>query len=86
MCWWPNLARLEKPNYPVSNSELSGFGSFQNRNREGVRLEDLKIKGILRLGKILKGDKEPMEKNFKPKAKIAKTGMSGFGNQDVQFL
>jgi hypothetical protein len=46
----------------------------------------LKIKGILRPGKILKGDKEPMEKNFKPKAKVAKTGMSGFGNQDVPFL
>jgi hypothetical protein len=49
-------------------------------NMIGARLKDLKIKDVLRPGKILKGDKEPMEKNSKPKAKVAKTGMSGFEN------
>jgi hypothetical protein len=49
-------------------------------NRIGARLKDLKIKDVLRPGKILKGDKEPMEKNSEPKAKVAKTGMSGFEN------
>jgi hypothetical protein len=77
------LARLEKPNYPISYSGLSGFGSFLNRNREGARLEDLKVKYVLRPGKILEGGKEPMEKNSKPKAKVAKTGRSGFGNRNV---
>jgi hypothetical protein len=37
-------------------------------NRTGARLKDLKIKDVLRPGKILKGDKEPREKNSKPKA------------------
>jgi hypothetical protein len=53
---------------------------------EGARLKDLKIKDVLRSGKILKGDKEPMEKNSKPNAKVTKTGMSGFGNRNVWFL
>jgi hypothetical protein len=80
------LARLEKPDYPVSYSGLSGFGSFQNRNKEGGRPEDLKIKDVLRSGKILEGDKEPMEKNSKPKAEVAKTRRFGFGNWNVRFL
>jgi hypothetical protein len=57
---------------------LSGFDSFQNRNREGVRPEDLKFKDVLRPRKILEGDKEPMEKNFKSKAEVTKTGRSDF--------
>jgi hypothetical protein len=46
----------------------------------------LKIKDVLRPGKILEGDKEPMEKNSKPKAEAAKTERSGFVNQNVRFL
>jgi hypothetical protein len=65
---------------------LPGFSSFQNRNKEGAKLEDLKIKCVLRTGKILKGDKEPMEKNSKPKAKVAKTRMSDFGSRSVRFF
>jgi hypothetical protein len=80
------LARLKKPDYPVSYSGLSGFGSFQNRNREGARLEDPKIKDVLGSRKILKCDKEPLEKNSKPNAKVTKTRMSGFGNRNVRFL
>jgi hypothetical protein len=55
-------------------------------NKTGSRLKDLKIEDVLRPGKILKGDKEPMEKNSKPKAKVAKIGMSGFENRSVQFF
>jgi hypothetical protein len=40
----------------------------------------------LRHGKILECDKELVEKNSKPKAKVAKTGMSGFGNWNAQFF
>jgi hypothetical protein len=36
------------------------------------------MQGVLRPGKILKGVKEPMEKNFKPKVKVAK-------NRNIQF-
>jgi hypothetical protein len=46
-------------------------------NRIGARIEDLKIKDVLRSGKILKGDKEPTEKNSKPKSKVE--------NRNVQF-
>jgi hypothetical protein len=55
-------------------------------NRAGARLKDLKIKDVLRPEKILKGGKEPIEKKSKPKTKVAKTGMSDFGNQSVQFF
>jgi hypothetical protein len=40
----------------------------------------------LRPGKILEGNKELMEKNFKPKAKVAKTGMFSFGEWNVRFF
>jgi hypothetical protein len=66
------------PDSPVS--------AFQNMNKTGARLEDLKIKDVLRPGKILKGDNEPMEKNFKPKAELTKTGMSSFENRSVRFF
>jgi hypothetical protein len=62
------------------------FRQFQNMNMTGARLKDLKIKDVLRPGKILKGGKEPMEKKSKLKAKVAKIGMSGFGNRSVQFF
>jgi hypothetical protein len=49
------LARLGKPDHPVFYFRLSNFSSFQNRNREGAKLKYLKIQGVLRHGKILKG-------------------------------
>jgi hypothetical protein len=71
---------LERPDNPVSYSGLSGFGNFQNRNKEGARLKDLKIKIVLRPRKILEGNKEPIEENSKPKAEVAKTRRPGFEN------
>jgi hypothetical protein len=79
------LARLEKPDHLVSYSRLSGFGGFQNRNREGAKPKDLKIQGVLRHGKILKGIKDPRWKKSKPKAEAAKTGLSGFGYRSIRF-
>jgi hypothetical protein len=55
-------------------------------NRTGARLKDWKIKDVLRPGKILKGDEEPMEKNSKRKAEVTKIGMSSFGNWSVWFI
>jgi hypothetical protein len=52
------LVRLEKLDHPVSYFRLSGFDSFYSKNMEGVKLKDLKIQGVLRHGKILKGIKE----------------------------
>jgi hypothetical protein len=48
-------------------------------------LEDLKIQGVMRHGKILKGIMEPRWKKFKPKAEVTKTGLSDFGYHSVQF-
>jgi hypothetical protein len=45
----------------------------------------LKIKDVLRPEIILEGNKELMEKNSIPKAKVIKTGGSGFGNRGVGF-
>jgi hypothetical protein len=46
----------------------------------------LKIKDVLRTGKILEDDKEPMEKNFKPKIEVAKIERSDFENGNARFL
>jgi hypothetical protein len=45
----------------------------------------LKIQGVLRHGKGLKGIKEPRWKKSKPKAEAAKSGPSDFGYQSIQF-
>jgi hypothetical protein len=53
------LARLEKPDCPVCQTGVSGFASFQSQTEEGAKLEDLKIEGVLKLEKQLKGTKGP---------------------------
>jgi hypothetical protein len=55
------------------------FWQFQGKIKNGAKLEDLKIQGVLRHGKELKGIKEPRWKKSKPKAKAAKTRLSSFG-------
>jgi hypothetical protein len=79
------LARLEKPDHPVSCSGLSDFGSFQNRNREFAKLKDLKIQDVLRHEKILKGIKESRWKKSKAKAKVTKSRLSNFGYRSIRF-
>jgi hypothetical protein len=39
----------------------------------------------LRYGKGIKNIKEPRWKKFKPEAKVAKTGLCGFGYQSIWF-
>jgi hypothetical protein len=80
------LVRLKKLDHPVFDSGLSGSGSFQNRNREGPKLKDLKIQDILRHEKILKSEKEPIWRKSKPKAEVAKTKLPGFKNRSARFL
>jgi hypothetical protein len=55
-------------------------------NMEGVKLKDLKIQGVLRHGKILKGIKKPRWKKSKPKAKVTKIGQFSFGYQSIWFF
>jgi hypothetical protein len=77
------LVSPEKSDHPISYSRLSHFGSFENRNKEGAKLEDLKIQGALRHEKRVKGIKEPRWEKFKPKAEAAKIGLFGFGYRNI---
>jgi hypothetical protein len=83
MCWWPNLARLEKSDAPVFYSGWSDFDCFRTWTWREL---NLKIKDVLRPVKILKGDMEPLEKDSKPKAEVTKTGMCGFGKRSVRVF
>jgi hypothetical protein len=38
------LLMIKFYDYPIFYFGLSGFGSFQNRNRDGAKVEDLKFK------------------------------------------
>jgi hypothetical protein len=58
------------------------FWKFQGKTKEGVKLKDLKIQGVLMHEKLLKGIKEPRWKKSKPKAEIAKIGLSVFSITD----
>jgi hypothetical protein len=62
------------------------FWQFQGKTKKRVKLKDLKIQDVLRLGKGLKGIKEPRWKKSKPKSEAAKTRLSGFGYQSIQFF
>jgi hypothetical protein len=62
------------------------FYQFQGNTKEGAKLEDLKIQCVLRHGKGLKGIKEPRWKKSKPKAEVAKTGLSGLGYRSIRFF
>jgi hypothetical protein len=53
---------------------------------EGAKLKDLKIQGVWRHWKGLKGIKAPRWKKSKPKAEAAKTGLSGMGYQTIWFF
>jgi hypothetical protein len=72
--------------------ELSGllfwniqFWQFQVQIKEGAKIKDLRIQGILRHGKGLRSIKELICKKSKPKAEAAKTEWSDFGFWRVRF-
>jgi hypothetical protein len=55
------------------------FWQFQDKTREGNKLEALKIHGILRHGKGLTSIKKPRWKKSKPEPEVAKIGLFSFG-------
>jgi hypothetical protein len=61
------------------------FWQFQDKIKKGAKLKDLKIQGVLRHEKCLKGINESRWKKSKPKAEAAKIGLSGFGYQSIRF-
>jgi hypothetical protein len=54
------------------------FWQFQVKTKEGAKLKDLKIKGVLRHGKGLWNIMEQRWKKSMPKAETAKTEWFGF--------
>jgi hypothetical protein len=82
MYWWPHLASLEKPDYPISYFGTSGFVSFRIKHRKELTL---KIQD-LRHGKRLRSIKEPRWKKSKPKTETTKTRLSGLGYQSIRFF
>jgi hypothetical protein len=62
------------------------FCQFQSKTKEGAKLKDLKIQGVLRHGKVLRSIEEPRWKKSKPKAKITKIRLSGLGYQSIWFF
>jgi hypothetical protein len=53
------------------------------RIKARATLEDLNVQGVLSHGKTLRGVKEPRWKKSKPKVEGPKTGLSGFGFQNI---
>jgi hypothetical protein len=79
------LVKLKKLDHSIFYFGLSGFSGFQNRNRKRAKIEDSKIQGILRHGKLLKDIKEPRLRKSKPKAKATKIGLSDFEYRSIRF-
>jgi hypothetical protein len=79
------LASLEKIGLSDFIFQKIRFWQFQGKTKEGAKLEDLKIQGVLRQEKGLTSIKKPRWKKSKPEAEAAKTRLSGFGYQSIQF-
>jgi hypothetical protein len=80
------LVRLEKSDCLVCQTGVSDFGNFQSQTKEGAKLEDSKIQGVLKLGKRVKGIKGLRYKKIKQEAKVTKIGPSGLPNWTIQFF
>jgi hypothetical protein len=61
------------------------FQSFQSKARERVKLEDLKIQGVLKQENGLKRIKGSRWKKIKQEVNVIKTGPSGLVNRTIQF-
>jgi hypothetical protein len=69
--------------FPFPNRLVSSVSEHEHDRRKTQKFEDQRC---FEACKILKGDKEPMEKNSKPNTKVAKTEMFSFGNRSVWFF
>jgi hypothetical protein len=54
-------------------------------NMTVAKLENLKIQGVLKHRKRLKGIKRPRYKKIKQEAEVAKIGPSGLPNRTIRF-
>jgi hypothetical protein len=62
------------------------FQQFQSKPEERVKLEDLKIQGVLKQEIFLKGIKRPRWKQIKQEVKVIKIGPSSLLNWTLQFF
>jgi hypothetical protein len=58
-CWWPNLARLEKLDYLIWETGVSGFDSFRIGSRNNLNMKIWKYKYVLSMEKGRRNIKEP---------------------------
>jgi hypothetical protein len=65
------LESLEKSDYPVWETRVSGFSSFRTDKKE-AKLKGLKIQWCFKHGKGRQGIKGPRQKKFKPEDEVAK--------------
>jgi hypothetical protein len=90
MCWWPNLARLEKPDYPVWETRVSGFASFKIGSKNEVYMKIWRSKYVWSIEKDRRNIKEPthvLTTNFnilgKPECRICQTKTSRFYSYEM---
>jgi predicted Rossmann fold nucleotide-binding protein DprA/Smf involved in DNA uptake len=69
---------LKKSDYPICYYETFGFWQFQGKIKEGAKLKDSKIQGILRHEKLLKKYQEAKMDEIQAKSR-------GHQNRTVQF-
>ena len=84
MCWWPNLARLEKPDYLVWETGVSGFGSFRLKSRKELNIKIWRSKYIwsIEKGRNIKEPTHVLTTKFdilgKTECPVFQTGTSDF--------
>jgi hypothetical protein len=59
MCWWPNLASLEKPDYPVWKIRVSDFPSFRIGSKNELNMKIWRSKYVWSMKKERRNIKEP---------------------------
>jgi hypothetical protein len=89
-CWWPNLARLEKPDYLVWETGVSGLCSFRIGSRNELNMKIWRSSYIWSMEKGRINIKEPthvLTTNFdilrKPKCPFCQTETSDFYSDNM---
>jgi hypothetical protein len=59
MCWWPNLASLEKPDYPVWKIRVFDFPSFRIGSKNELNMKIWRSKYVWSMKKERRNIKEP---------------------------
>jgi hypothetical protein len=86
MCWWPNLVRLKKPDYPVWETGVSGFGGLTTRSKKRLNLKLWRSNSFWSMEKGMKDIKEPTHVLTTEFDIMEKLECPVCQNQSVRFL